>query len=153
MKARASFRSQLVIGSVLWTFGLLFAISILAVHLLSRNPGPHFYVYQLFSSAHLGAVLAGAGLAMSAGVFVLQSADVKSVMQELERALGDRNNSPLSGILRVVPIERMNALLIITPQPAYLEEAKKWIARLCSKGIVSQFPIHPIMAAQVSIDG
>ena len=72
MKARASFRSQLVIGSVLWTFGLLFAISILAVHLLSRNPVPHFYVYQLFSSAHLGAVLAGAGLAMSAGVWQIR---------------------------------------------------------------------------------
>jgi len=72
VKARASFRSQLVIGSVLWTFGLLFAISILAVHLLSRNPGPHFYVYQLFSSAHLGAVLAGAGLAMSAGVWQIR---------------------------------------------------------------------------------
>jgi general secretion pathway protein D len=71
---------------------------------------------------------------MSAGVFVLQTADVKSVMQELERALGDRNASPLSGILRVVPIERMNALLIITPQPAYLEEAKKWIARLDQGG-------------------
>ncbi len=26
----------------------------------------------------------------------------------------------------------MNALLVITPQPAYLEEAKKWIARLDS---------------------
>jgi len=72
VKARASFRSQLVIGSVLWTFGLLFAISILAVHLLSRNPVPHFYVYQLFSSAHLGAVLAGAGLAMSAGVWQIR---------------------------------------------------------------------------------
>ena len=71
---------------------------------------------------------------MSAGVFVLQSADVKSVMQELEKALGDRNTSPLAGILRIVPIERMNALLVITPQPAYLEEAKKWIARLDQGG-------------------
>jgi hypothetical protein len=72
VKARASFRSQLFIGSVLWTLGLLFAISILAVHLLSNNPGPHFYVYQLFSGAHLGAVLAGGGLAMSAGVWQIR---------------------------------------------------------------------------------
>ena len=28
----------------------------------------------------------------------------------------------------------MNALLVITPQPAYLEEAKKWIERLDSGG-------------------
>jgi general secretion pathway protein D len=69
---------------------------------------------------------------MSAGVFVLQNSDVKTVVQELDKVLGDRNTSPLAGILRVIPIERMNALLVITPQPQYLDEAKKWIARLDS---------------------
>jgi general secretion pathway protein D len=69
---------------------------------------------------------------MSAGVFVLQNTDVKTVVPELDKVFGDRATSPLAGILRVVPIERMNALLVITPQPAYLEEAKKWIARLDS---------------------
>jgi signal transduction histidine kinase len=72
VKARASFRSQLLIGSVLWTFGLLFAISILAVHLLSHNPVPHLYVYQWFAGAHVGAVVAGAALAMSAGVWQIR---------------------------------------------------------------------------------
>jgi signal transduction histidine kinase len=72
VKARPSFRSQLLIGSVLWTFGLLFAISILAVHLLSTNPIPHFHVYQWFAGAHVGAVLAGAALAMSAGVWQIR---------------------------------------------------------------------------------
>jgi general secretion pathway protein D len=67
---------------------------------------------------------------MSAGVFVLQNTDVKTLMPELDKVLGDKNTSPLAGIVRIVPIERMNALLVITPQPAYLEEAKKWIARL-----------------------
>ncbi len=69
---------------------------------------------------------------MSAGVFVLQNTDVKTLMPELEKVIGDRNTSPLAGIVRIVPIERMNALLVITPQPAYLEEAKKWITRLDS---------------------
>ncbi len=71
---------------------------------------------------------------MSAGVFRLQNSDVKSVMSELEKVLGDRNVSPFTGILRIVPIERMNALLVITPQPAYLDEAKKWIERLDKGG-------------------
>ena len=69
---------------------------------------------------------------MSAGVFVLQNTDVKTVVTELDKVLGDRNTSPLAGIVRIIPIERMNALLVITPQPAYLEEAKKWIQRLDS---------------------
>jgi general secretion pathway protein D len=71
---------------------------------------------------------------MSAGLFTLQSADVKSVMAELDKALGTPDKSPFAGILRVIPIERMNALLIITPQPEYLDEAKKWIERLDKAG-------------------
>jgi general secretion pathway protein D len=71
---------------------------------------------------------------MSAGVFTLQSTDVKSVMTELDKILGDKNLNPLGGILRIVPLERMNALLVITPQPAYLDEAKKWIERLDKGG-------------------
>jgi general secretion pathway protein D len=71
---------------------------------------------------------------MSAGLFTLQSADVKSVMTELEKALGTPDKSPLAGILRIIPIERMNALLVITPQPEYLDEARKWIERLDKAG-------------------
>jgi general secretion pathway protein D len=67
---------------------------------------------------------------MSAGVFTLQNSDVKTVSQELDKLIGDRNLSPLAGVLRIVPIERMNALLVISPNPAYVEEAKKWIERL-----------------------
>ena len=67
---------------------------------------------------------------MSAGVFTLRNSDVKQVMQELEKIVGDRNTSPLTGILKILPIERMNAILVVTPQPAYLEEVKKWIDRL-----------------------
>jgi general secretion pathway protein D len=71
---------------------------------------------------------------MSAGVFTLQNSDVKSVMAELEKVVGDRNTSPITGILKIVPIERMNAILVVTPQPAYLEEVRKWIERLDKGG-------------------
>ena len=71
---------------------------------------------------------------MSAGVFTLQNSDVKQVMTELEKIVGDRNTSPITGILKIVPIERMNALLVVTPQPAYLDEVKKWIERLDKGG-------------------
>jgi general secretion pathway protein D len=71
---------------------------------------------------------------MSVGVFTLQYADVKTVGQELDKAVGDKATSPLAGILRIIPIERLNALLVVTPQPAYLDEVKKWIARLDQVG-------------------
>jgi general secretion pathway protein D len=67
---------------------------------------------------------------MSAGVFTLQNADVKTVSQEIDKILGDRNTSPFTGVLRVIPIERMNALLVISPNQEYVDQAKKWIERL-----------------------
>ena len=69
---------------------------------------------------------------MSAGVFTLQNADVKSVSQELDKVIGNRDTSPFTGILRIIPIERMNALLVISPNPVYIDQAKKWIERLDS---------------------
>jgi general secretion pathway protein D len=66
---------------------------------------------------------------MSVGLFSIKSADVKTLMAEIDKIFGAAGN-PLNGIVRVIPIERLNALLIVTPQPRYLEEAKKWIERL-----------------------
>ena len=71
---------------------------------------------------------------MSAGVFTLQNSDVKTVMGELDKIIGDKNLSPIAGILRIVPLERMNALMVITPQQAYLDQIKVWIERLDKGG-------------------
>ena len=67
---------------------------------------------------------------MSFGLFTLQSAEVKTVVAELDKIMGPADKSPLAGILRIIPIEAMNAVLVVTPQPQYLEEAKRWIERL-----------------------
>jgi general secretion pathway protein D len=42
-------------------------------------------------------------------------------------ALGDGN--PLSGVLRIMPIERLNSILVVTPRAAYLDEVRRWIER------------------------
>jgi general secretion pathway protein D len=71
---------------------------------------------------------------MSVGVFTLQSTDVKTVDAELKKVLGDTNLSPLAGMVRFFPIERLNAFIIVTPQPHYLEQAKVWLERLDRAG-------------------
>ncbi len=43
-------------------------------------------------------------------------------------SLGESN--PLYGALRVMPIPRLNAVMVITPRATYLDEAEKWIRRL-----------------------
>lgn len=42
--------------------------------------------------------------------------------------LGEAN--PLFGALRIMPIERINSILVVTPRASYLDEARRWIERL-----------------------
>ncbi len=42
--------------------------------------------------------------------------------------LGEGN--PLFGALRIMPIDRINSILVVTPRAAYLEEARRWIEKL-----------------------
>lgn len=53
------------------------------------------------------------------------SAATSSVTQA---SLGEAN--PLFGALRIMPIERLNSILVVTPRAAYLDEARRWIDRL-----------------------
>jgi general secretion pathway protein D len=67
---------------------------------------------------------------MSAGLFTLQHTEVETILDELEQILGVSKDGPLAGVFRLIPLERLNAVLVITPQSAYLKKAKTWIARL-----------------------
>ena len=67
---------------------------------------------------------------MSVGLFTLKSVEVKNVLPEIELLFGDKSKGPFAGLMRVIPMERMNALLVVSPRPQYLEQAKVWIDRL-----------------------
>lgn len=69
----------------------------------------------------------------SVGLFQM-STDVKALSADLDRIFGTAAQSPLAGIVRIIPIERMNGLLVVTTQAKYLDEAKKWIERLDRAG-------------------
>ena len=82
----------------------------------------------------------------SIGLYQL-STDVKALDGDLNRIFGAGAASPLSGIVKYIPIERLNALLVVTTQPRYLEEAKKWIERLDKGGGVAgglRFNVYPV---------
>lgn len=36
----------------------------------------------------------------------------------------------MAGLFRFLPIERINAVLVITPQPDYLDDAEAWLRKL-----------------------
>ena len=93
---------------------------------------------------------------MSIGVFPLQYASVRDVDSALRSMVSPADSAtpaapaaagsastqsqaqapaalprhPLLGALRVIPMERLNSLIVITPRAAYLDEVKVWIERL-----------------------
>ena len=82
----------------------------------------------------------------SVGLFQM-STDVKALAADLDRIFGTAAQSPLAGIVRIIPIERMNGLLVVTTQAKYLEEAKKWIDRLDRAGGASggmRLNVYPV---------
>lgn len=54
---------------------------------------------------------------------------------------------PLFGALRVMPIERINSVMVVTPRAAYLDEARRWIEKLDQPGGNSTEPqlfVYPV---------
>lgn len=63
----------------------------------------------------------------------------------VQATLGEGN--PLFGALRIMPIERFNSILVVTPRAAYLDEARRWIERLdqpSDNGAESQLFIYQV---------
>lgn len=54
---------------------------------------------------------------------------------------------PLQGALRVIPIERINSVMIVTPRAAYLDETRRWIEKLDQPGgnsVEAQLFVYPV---------
>jgi general secretion pathway protein D len=100
---------------------------------------------------------------MSVGVFPLQYASVREIESALRSMVGGTDGGPapapaaapgrapgqpqaaadsvaalarhpLFGALRLIPLERLNSLIVITPRPAYLDDVRVWIERLDRPG-------------------
>jgi len=98
---------------------------------------------------------------MSVGVFPLKYASVRDVEAALQMmspgpsrggaapaaggaaaagaaqaaaAAGLGESHPLFGAIRILPMERLNSIVVVTPRAAYLDEARRWIERLDRPG-------------------
>jgi general secretion pathway protein D len=67
---------------------------------------------------------------LSVGFFSLEYAKANEVVTQLQTLLGDEGSNPLKGVFRFVPVESANAVLVVSPQASYLEQASNWIERL-----------------------
>lgn len=67
---------------------------------------------------------------MSVGLFPLKNVEAGQVAEELEKLLTVSGKGPLAGMFRLMPIERLQSILVVSPQPRYLDEVQTWIERL-----------------------
>lgn len=67
---------------------------------------------------------------MTMGMFPLAYADATTVVTELGEVLNAGGESPMAGMVRLFPIQRLNAVLVVTPQRRYLAEVRRWLEDL-----------------------
>lgn len=70
---------------------------------------------------------------MSFSLLTPKYTDVTALAKELDAALGG-DKSPLSGVARLVPIQRLNSILAISTQPRYIAQIEHWMERLDQPG-------------------
>jgi general secretion pathway protein D len=66
---------------------------------------------------------------MSFALIQPQHVDAGTLATELSKIF-DETSSPIAGMVRIIPISRINTLLIVTARANYLHEVSRWIARL-----------------------
>jgi general secretion pathway protein D len=71
---------------------------------------------------------------MSVGVFPLETGQATKVVSDLEKVFGEASKTPSAGMFRFMPLEGANAVMVITPQAAYLDQIRDWLERIDNAG-------------------
>jgi len=67
---------------------------------------------------------------MSFAMFKLEYADAATLVDEIQGIIDGQGATPLSGIVRLLPIERLNAVLVIAHRPDHIAEVHRLVEQL-----------------------
>ncbi len=67
---------------------------------------------------------------LSVGLLPLQNAQAATVVVELNNIFDATRKEAALNVIRFLPVERLNAVMVLTREPHYLDEARAWVARL-----------------------
>ncbi len=68
---------------------------------------------------------------MSVGLFPLENSEVEETADALITLFSTGSGGKdASGMVRIIPVERLNSILVVTPRVKYLDTVKVWIDRL-----------------------
>ena len=70
----------------------------------------------------------------SVGIFPISRGEVEDVFGELEHIMNsaESQGAGLASMVRVLPVERLNSIMVVSPKAAYIETVGGWIERLDS---------------------
>ena len=94
-----------------------------------------------------GAAGGGAATAASAAPAGRGAAAAQAAAAAAATSGASLGGTPLAGALHILPVERLNSLLIITPHAPYLEQVKRWMAKFdqpASGGSQAQLHIYHV---------
>lgn len=67
---------------------------------------------------------------MSVALLPLRNAEAATIVVELQNIFAATRKEAADNVMRFLPIERLNAVMVLTRQPRYLDEARAWVERL-----------------------
>lgn len=78
----------------------------------------------------------------SVGIFPLKNAAVKDVFKELELILNGQEGEAagLQGMVSLMPVERLNSIMVVSPRAQYIKTIESWLSRLDNIGDIASEP-------------
>lgn len=81
---------------------------------------------------------------MSFAMIPVRNTSAKDLVKELEEVFGAKGDLPMMGLVRFVPVDRLNSVLAITAQPEHLEQVQQWMQRLDQSGQLASQSFHVV---------
>ena len=78
---------------------------------------------------------------MSFALITLQRADSRRMVEDLNQIV-NADNSPSAGLVRLIPLTRLNAIVVVSPQPQYIDDVRYWAEELDREGEASEKRLH-----------
>ena len=95
----------------------------------------------------------------SVGIFPLANSTVEELFAELEHILAtspDLGIKGISGMVRIMPVERLNSIMVVSPRAHYIATVQAWIEELdsiedpASEPILQVYPVRNGNAGQLA---
>ena len=81
---------------------------------------------------------------MSFALLPVKNTSAGGLVTELDQMFGATANTPMAGLVRFVPIERLNSVLAISAQPHTLDQVQEWMGRLDRSGSLADQSFHVV---------